>query len=140
MSFTAPTRDRVGPLLPLASMVDVLFLLLIFFMTASVFREQEKQIDVSLPGQETPSEGGSKTQIVITITADGVIHMGENTFDLGQLRATLTRLAQQFPNESVVIRGDRDSSLGLTVQVLDTARAAGLRNVFIATTKAASEL
>lgn len=140
MSFSAPTRERVGPVLPLAGMVDILFLLLVFFMTVSAFREQDTQIEVALPGQESSAAVASPSQIVITITADNEIYMGERSYTLDDLRATLGELARQFPDESVLIRGDESSSHGLNVRVLDLARAAGLRHASFATTKRASDL
>ena len=53
MSFATQTRERSAPVLPLAGMVDVLFLLLIFFMTASVFRDAELAVEVALPDSQS---------------------------------------------------------------------------------------
>jgi biopolymer transport protein ExbD len=136
----------MGPVLPLAGMVDILFLLLVFFMTTSVFREQEKQIDVALPGQQSESTEASPTQITITIGEEGSIFMAGQQFDLANEASAeafsdrLSGLAEQFPNEAVVVRGDRSTRWGLILRVLDLCRAKGLRNVAAATTKAASEL
>ena len=140
MSFSAPTRERSTPVLPLSAMVDVMFLLLIFFMTASVFREEERQIDVALPSAETGQAPASRTQIFITITADGGIFLGDQLMTFETLPAKLKRLVELYPNESVVVRGDMDAKLGLAVRVIDTVKASGLRNVLIATTKPESEL
>lgn len=141
MAFCSPTRQRTGPVLPLASMIDVLFLLLIFFMTASVFREDERLINVSLPRQEsTDTSSGWHTQLIITVTDQGQIHVGPTQYTIPTLRETLTRLVQQFPNEAVVIRGDQNSRLGLTVQIMDMAYEVGLQNVYLATTKKESDL
>ena len=140
MSFASESRERSKPELPLSAMVDILFLLLVFFMTVSVFRENERQIDVSLPATDSAESASSKTQIIITITSDGGIFIGDRAYNFESLRTTLTRLAEQFPDESVVIRGDKTSQFGLAVRVLDTAYSCGLRNVNIATTKAQSDL
>jgi len=140
MSFATESRERSKPAIPLSAMVDILFLLLVFFMTVSVFREQERQIDVSLPATESAQPAASKTQIIITVTDDGGIFIGDRAYNFDTLRSTLTKLAQQFPNESVVIRGDKTSQFGLAVRVLDTAYSCGLRNVYLATTKAQSEI
>jgi len=139
MSFTAETRERTRPALPLAAMVDMMFLLLIFFMTASLYREQERQIEVALPGAETAESGQHKAPIIITINAEGVIFMGEQAYDLVKLRAALSQLAGQVPNEAVLIRGDRQSQFGLVIQVLDMARAVGIQDVAVATTKKTDE-
>jgi biopolymer transport protein ExbD len=141
MSFSAPLRARAGPALPLASMIDVLFLLLIFFMTASVLREQERAIDVSLPRQESSdTDGGLHTQLLITVTQGGEIYVGATKYEIPRLRQILADLVKQFPDEAVVIRGDQNSRLGLTVHIMDMAYAVGLRHVYLATTKKESEL
>jgi len=140
MSFASETRERTKPAVPLAAMVDVMFLLLIFFMTASVYRETERQIDVSLPATETDTSTQGKAPIIITITGDGAIFIGEGQYTLGRLYDTLKDLAGQIEGESVVIRGDQNSNLGLTVQVLDICRSAGINDVSLATSKPASGL
>lgn len=140
MSFASESRPRTQPVLPLSAMVDMLFLLLVFFMTVSAFREQDKQIDVSLPDTQTATAPQSKTPIIVTITEKGEIYIGDRPYQLDQLQATMGKLAQQFPNEMVVVRGDKGSAFGLAVQVMDVARASGLRNISIATSKLQSQL
>jgi biopolymer transport protein ExbD len=139
MSFSAETRERNRPAVPLAAMVDVMFLLLIFFMTASLYREQERRIDVDLPSSESRSDAAVRSPIIITVTADERIYIGEGQYTLNELRTVLERLAKQTQNQAVVIRGDSASSLGVTVQVLDICDIVGLRNVSIATSKPAAQ-
>lgn len=140
MSFSDSSRNRVSPVFPLASMVDILFLLLIFFLTASVFRDQDRQIDVSLPPADSSTATSSQTQIVITVTAEGRTFMGDKAYEPQALRQVLQQLASQFPDEAVVIRADQNSQTGSAIRVLDLVYASGLRNVYIATTKNASDL
>lgn len=141
MSFASETRARSAPVLPLSAMVDVLFLLLTFFMTASVFREQELQIGVDLPAAETAQGGqGGATQITITVTGEDRIYLGEREHTLDSLRQTLADLATQFPDEAVVIRGDKGSSFGLAVQIMDVAQRAGLRDISVATVKSVEDI
>ena len=134
MGFTSESRERSRPVLPLAAMVDVLFLLLIFFMTASVFREQElPAADTAAPGQE----GG--TQVVISLTEDGRVFLGAREMTEQELSLTLAQLAQQYPDEAVVIRGDQLSKYGQAVHLMDLAKDAGFTNVTLATVKAVNE-
>ncbi len=140
MSFSAPDRHRLGIAFPLTSMVDIMFLLLVFFMTTGILREQHTLIDVVTPGQQSPSAAPSPTPIVISITADGQIYLADAAYSLDELRAKLAELARSFPNETLVVRADRDSRWGLGITVLDLARAAGMRNASIATTKAPEDL
>jgi len=134
MSFTSPSRDRQPPVIPLASMIDVMFLLLVFFMTASAYREQDQQIDVSLP-EATEAVESSGTQIVITVKEDGTIFLTGGSYTFETLKGKLQQIYKDFPKESVVIRGDKDCALGHVVRVMDMVYAAGLRNVYLATTR-----
>lgn len=139
MSFVAATRDRQGPAVPLAGMIDIMFLLLVFFMTAAVFREQEHQIDVSLP-EATESISGDRSQIVVTVQADGTIYMTGAAYNMQTFGPKMKVLASQFPNDMVVIRGDKDCPLGHVVRVMDMVYAANMRNVYLATTRPKSEV
>jgi biopolymer transport protein ExbD len=140
MSFSDPARYKVTPALPLTSMLDVLFLLLVFFLTASVFRDQDTQIGVSLPSASSSAQPASQTQIVITLTAEGRIYMGDKAYEPQALKQVLIQLASEYPDEAVVIRADQSSQTGSAVRVLDLVYSAGLRNVYIATTKQSGEL
>lgn len=141
MSFVAETRQRSLPVLPLASLVDVLFLLLVFFLTTSALREREMQIGVQLPTAETGETAVSPaTQIIISVDENDRVFLGERELTLPLLRQTLTELAKQFPDESVVVRGDRGSSFGVAVQIMDIAQQAGLRDVSVATVKSVDEI
>lgn len=140
MSFTAETRERTRPALPLAAMVDVLFLLLIFFMTASVFRQQELQIEVQLPTAETAETRGSVAdRLIITVQEDDSIYLGPREMTVPELRERLEALAAGDPGQTVVIRGDQRSNLGRAVQLLDIAQAAGFTDAQISTARSADE-
>jgi biopolymer transport protein ExbD len=148
MSFATPPRGAGGGgstsdygWRPPTTMLDVLFLILAFFVTIAAFRDDDRQINVALPTQQAAAAGsGARTQIVITVTRDEKIYMGDRVYTLESLRTTLGELAKQYPNESVVIRGDRESRLGMAVKVMDAAYESKLRNVYLATTKPRAEV
>ena len=141
MSFASETRQRSLPVIPLASFVDILFLLLTFFLTTSALRERELQIGVDLPAAESGETAVSAaTQTIISITAEDRIYLGERELPLPSLRQTLEELAAISPDEAVVIRGDQASSFGLAVQIMDVAQQAGIRNVSVATVKSLEEI
>ena len=133
MSFSAPTRERSAPALPLAGFVDILFLLLVFFLTASVFKDAERQIPIQLydaESAELSTEAG--TQLVVTTTEAGEIYLGPRQVTMGELETLLGDLAERFPDESLVLRGDVESNHGLNMRVLDIARLAGITDVQLA--------
>ena len=133
MSFAAESHPRSTPGVPLAAMVDMLFLLLVFFMTASAFRETDRQIHVALPPAQTNQTGVmTRAPVVISVKADGSIYLGDRVHTLTSMRDALQRLAQDYPEERVLIRSDQDSPFGVTFQVMDSAYLAGLENVSFA--------
>ncbi|MEE9404874.1 MAG: biopolymer transporter ExbD [Algisphaera sp.] len=140
MPFSTQTRERSAPVLPLAGMVDVLFLLLIFFMTASVFRDAELAVEVALPdSQSAVSEVGPGTQVVITVDAKDNVFLGERAVTLEELPGLLAELATVVEQDSVVVRGDQGASYGVPFAVLDMVKLAGLGDVSLATIRAAQE-
>ncbi len=136
MSFASHARDAYNwGWRPPTTMVDVMFLILAFFVTIAAFHDTDKQVQVSLPASESgKTEAVSHLQVVVTVTSDGAIYMGDQPYTLETLRGTLAELAgKHVPVESMIIRGDRDSRLDVTVQVMDVARAAGVQSVFLGT-------
>ena len=139
MSFSTQSRERSAPVLPLAGMVDVLFLLLIFFMTASVFRDSEMSMDVSLPTSETAAAAvGPAQQIIITIGPDDTVYLGERAVPIDQLRG-VPRTARRGRSERLGGGPQRRKTrgAGTMVRVMDLAQQAGLRETSIATIRPA---
>ena len=140
MSFTAPSRERARPALPLAGMVDILFLLIIFFMTTSVFRQQERTVEIELP--ETPEKDVSaeseRSPFVATVTRSGEIYLGARQHTLPTFRKALGELTDAYPERALIVRGDAESQLERVVQVVDAARAVGVGSVEIATARRAN--
>ena len=137
MSFTAESRERARPAIPLAAMLDVLFLLLIFFMTASTLRQQEMQIDISLPSAESAEAGGGLAdQVPVSITEDNRIFLGRREMaSVQELRTELTELHEEAAGDTVVIRGAEGSRYGLAIDVIDVARDVGFESIDAAVAK-----
>ena len=140
MGFAAESRERAKPVVPLAGMVDILFLLLIFFMTASTLRDQELQMQVALPGSENSQLTANLDAMQTSITVDKFnnIFLGQRQVTMAELREVLTQLAKDYPNETLVIRGDREASYGMAIEIIDLAQALGITDVRAAEVKKAS--
>ncbi|MEM7626036.1 MAG: biopolymer transporter ExbD [Planctomycetota bacterium] len=140
MSFSTQTRERSAPVLPLAGMVDILFLLLIFFMTASVFRDSELAIDVDLPASNSEvSEVGPGSQVVITVDADDRVFLGEREVTLSELPGILDDLRGVIEEGSVVLRADKAATYGVPFTVLDMVKYAELGEVSLGTIRPLDE-
>jgi len=113
----------------LAPLVDVVFLLIIFFMLTSSFVRQPG-IMVRLPKAIT-SEALEEKNLIITITAEGNIFLEEELISQDELASKLEEAA--LTERPILIKADQNSSLGSVVEVWDLCRKSGISRVNIAT-------
>ena len=129
MKVRTSVRMLLGPL-DMAPLIDVVLLLLIFFLLTSTFVFQPGiVVDPPSPGE---SKGGaSDTRYVITATAGATtqIFFNDRVTDLAKLRLEMARLAQSEPLAAVVIRADRELRHGVVAQILDCVVQNGLSAV-----------
>ena len=126
-----PTADMAFNLAP---MIDVVFLLLIFFMVATTFIERERELDVELPVAESGEElGAAPHEIVIHLRRDGAIVLGGEEVDRERLVEALRAAARRDPSTPVTIRGDKRVFHEVVVGVMDACRVAGLSNLGVMT-------
>jgi biopolymer transport protein ExbD len=120
--------------LNLAPMIDVVFLLLIFFMVATTFATLEERMDLELPQAESgETQVEEPRELVLDVTRDGQVFVDGNALDDLALAELLERTARRDPRTPVTVRGDRDIDYGRIVRVLDLARTAGLENAGLST-------
>lgn len=115
-------------------MIDIVFLLLIFFIVTWQFSRSETELNVSVPTAEEGAElSRPKGEIIINVLADGAIRVEGATVDLSQLLDKLAAIARQFENQPVRIRGDGSVDYQRIVEVIDTCQKAGIWNISFAT-------
>ncbi len=114
----------------LTPMLDVVFIMLIFFIVTASF-VKEAGIDVNRPNAAT-AERKEKGNIIVAISEDNQIWIDRRQVDPRALRANIERMHAENPNGAVVIQADEESKNKLLVLVMDAARQAGVKNVSIA--------
>jgi biopolymer transport protein ExbD len=114
----------------LTPMLDVTFIMLIFFIVTSSF-VKESGIDVNKPAAAT-AERKERGNILVAITEAGEIWIDKRPVDVRAVRANIERLHAENPQGGVVIQADANSKNGLLVKVMDAAREAGVYDVSIA--------
>ncbi len=114
----------------LTPMLDVVFIMLIFFIVTASFIK-EAGIDVNRPDAPT-AQKVEDANILIAISATDEIWMDRRSIDPRAVRATIERLHAENPKGSVVIQADKKSTNNMLVIVMDAARSAGVFNVSIA--------
>jgi biopolymer transport protein ExbD len=118
----------------LAPMIDIVFLLLIFFIVTWQFTKSETELKVSVP---TAKEGADPKrqmgEIYINVLSDGSIKVEGGIVDLPQLLEKLASIAEQYENQPVRIRGDGKVDYQRIVEVIDVCTKAGIWNISFAT-------
>jgi len=121
--------------LSLTPLIDVVFLLLIFFLVATRFEQEERDMDVKLPqaseAQPTIFEG---KEVFVTVTSEGDYYVDGEKHDEESLEAKLKAVYQSNPGrQRVTIRADENSQTGKLVTVMNACNRANISNYTIAT-------
>ena len=114
----------------LTPMLDVVFIMLIFFIVTASF-VKESGIEISRPGASTATRK-ERGNILIAISANDQIWMNRRQVDPRALRANIERMHAENPQGAVIIQADKEAKTGLLVQVMDAARSAGVKSVSLA--------
>ena len=126
--YSHQVEEEAG--IDLTPMLDVVFIMLIFFIVTSSFIK-ESGIEVNRPQADTASSQ-EKGNILIAVTADGQVWLDKQVVDVRSVRAHVERMRQEQPEGVVVVQADKDARTGLVVQVMDQARLAGVQDVVLA--------
>jgi biopolymer transport protein ExbD len=120
----------------IAPMVDILLVLLCFFIVTWSLARKENELDVKVPNAESAKESNPVVnQTVLNVKSDGSVIWNRKPIALPDLMVRLKELAGYFPDYAIIVRGDERTPYRDIVAVLDTCRAAGIWNVAFATSK-----
>ena len=130
-------RDGKTAGINIAPLIDMVFILLIFFMVTTSF-VKETGIDVQRPAASTavPKEKGN---ILIGVDPKGRIFLEKKQIDIRSVRAHIERCLAENPEGSIVIVADKASHTGVIIRVMDQCKLAGAKNISIAASKTAGE-
>jgi biopolymer transport protein ExbD len=118
----------------IAPMIDVVFLLLCFFVTSQVFTQWESEIDIALPTARTAEFNRRLPgEIILNIRTSGEVAVSGRVLNEGELSSLLDRLVKLFPGQPVLIRADRETPYRFVIRVLDLCRKSEIWNISFAT-------
>jgi biopolymer transport protein ExbD len=127
-------RKSSAPTLAMTSMLDVIFLLLCFFVTVSVFSQWESEISIKLPSASTSDQPDRLPgEIIVNLTKEGRVTVNGRDLPLPELQKRLSRISEFYPGQPVIIRADKETRYESLVEVIDTCRAANVWNFSLAT-------
>ena len=135
MNFRRQTKPDVFGF-QIAPMVDILLVLLVFFLVTWNFSLSEKELDVKIPTATNAKDANAYVgQVVVNVKSDGSIVFNRQTISADELVAKLRELAKLYPDQAVILRGDQNVNYKFIVDVLDICRSANIWNVAFATGK-----
>jgi biopolymer transport protein ExbD len=123
-------RNKPESEVNLTPMLDVVFIMLIFFIVTASF-VKEAGIEITRPGAATATRN-EKGNILIAITNNNQVWMDRRQIDPKALRANIERMRAENPNGAVIIQADEKSENGLLVKVMDAAKLAGIKSISLA--------
>lgn len=133
-------RTRAEPQImgfQIAPMVDILLVLLCFFIVTWSFAKKEMDLSVKVPSAENAKESNAVVnQTVLNVRADGTVVWNNAMVTHKDLEDRLKLLAKDFPDFAIIVRGDEKVEWRFIAKVIDTCRAANIWNVAFATRKA----
>ena len=135
MNFRKQAEPKIFGFL-IAPMVDILLVVLLFFIVTWNFALSENELDVRVPSASKANETQPYVgQVVINIKADGTIIVNRQPKTLPELLQLLKKLSQLYPDQAAIVRGDQGVEYKHIVEVLDICRQADIWNVAFATGK-----
>ena len=126
-------RDA-GVSIDLTPIIDMVFLLLVFFLVATTFHQTEREMKIALPFASSSAPISRLLQeLVINVDAEGRIYVGGRPTSPDDLRALVTQAVATNPEQKVTVRGDRNATYASIVGVLDICKGAGIQEPYLDT-------
>lgn len=136
-SFELERRRKADTNLNIAPLIDIVFLLLIFFVLSSHFISH-KGFKVKLP-KAVSAQMQKNEQVTVFIDKEGGIYLNDSEIEIGQLKNLIRSELNKTNSKTVAIKADEDVPLGLAVKVMDIAKEANADGLVISTKTANNE-
>ena len=133
MNFRRNSRSRAASV-QMASLMDVIFLLLCFFVTTSVFSQWECEVQLTLPtAKSAVAPERMPGEIILNVAQDGSVVVNQHKLAPEELATRLKRVVSIYPGQPVVIRADKDTSYENLMKVIDVCRESDVWSFSLAT-------
>ncbi|MBN2373930.1 biopolymer transporter ExbD [bacterium] len=136
MNFSGKNHQIV-PEINIVSLIDVVFLMLIFLMVSTTF-SAVPGLKIKLPKAATDPVKSEK-RLEVTITKEGQFYMNDKLVSLADLKTAIETKAKEMKDPVLIIHADEMARHGMVVKVMDMAKKAGLENMAIATRPESSD-
>ncbi|MEX2138305.1 MAG: biopolymer transporter ExbD [Pirellulales bacterium] len=126
------TQPLEEPTLNLTPMIDVILVLIIFFMVATKFAEEERSIELQVPSISSRNAAMTAPEPkIVNVHRNGHVSLGSRGVTLDELRQQLAAARAQYKRLNVLIRGDEQATHGQMTAVYDACKQAGIAELAI---------
>lgn len=131
---TQTTDSRDEAMIEMTPLIDMVFLLLIFFLVATTFAQQEREMNVALPfAQSSAPISAALREIIVNVREDGTIVVGGQELSAEAMGELIAAAVEANPEQKVSVRGDREAAYGHIVRVLDVCKSNGVQEPYLDT-------
>lgn len=122
-------RKRRAPSIIIVSLVDILTILLIFFVVSTTFKKDQPQVNINLPESKTStSKPADLEHVIVTVDAQDELKLDGKDIEVGDLQEAVTNLPPTRKS-TLVLKADEKASFGMIVKVMDALKLAGVKNL-----------
>ncbi len=125
------TKKRRIPSITIVSLIDILAILLIFFIVTSTFSKKLSQLQIHLPEATSGSEvfSSNKKNIVLEVQSADQILLDGRPVTKATITAALQEIEKTYPGSLVTLHADKDAPFGAIVSILDVLQSSGIKNI-----------
>lgn len=127
---------KVRPEVQMTSMIDIMFINLLFFMALFVYFHFESELKIAVPKAKSALEARTPPgEIIVNVERDGTLVVNQKKYSLAELNALLKEAGDLYAAQQIVIRADEKAYHEYVVGVLDACADAKISNISFATIK-----
>src|SRR5436190_1577939 len=122
-------RKRRAPSIIIVSLVDILTILLIFFVVSTTFKKDQPEVQINLPESKTAAKAPTELEhAVVSVDEQDMVKLDGRTIDIDQLQRAVGEL-EPTRKSSLALQADKKASFGMIIKVMDALKLAGVRNL-----------
>jgi biopolymer transport protein ExbD len=127
-------KELQAPALEMTPLIDMVFLLLVFFLVATTFYQAEREMQIALPFAKAAGPiSNMLRELVVNVDREGNIVVSGRTVTEPELRTMIVEAVAANPQQKVTVRGDRGTPYGNVVRALDICKASGIQEPYLDT-------
>jgi biopolymer transport protein ExbD len=122
-------RKRRAPSIIIVSLVDILTILLIFFVVSTTFKKDQPEVQINLPESKTATKAPAELEHgIVTVDEEDVVKLNGRTIAIDELQQAVSDLAAT-QKASLALQADKRATFGTIIKVMDALKLAGVRNL-----------